>query len=86
MLDKIRNRESGDHVRLLLNISLVITEFHCQPPHESLHAVTDRLNLTGRNRETFYECRGVPQVMVSRTKLGHMHITLGSFDFTYCML
>ena len=25
MLGKIRNRESGDHVRLLLNISLVIT-------------------------------------------------------------
>ena len=40
-------------------------EFHCQPPNESLHAVTDRLNLTGRNRETFYECRGVPQVMAS---------------------
>ena len=40
-------------------------EFHCQPPNESLHAVTDRLNLTGRNKETFYECRGVPQVMAS---------------------
>ena len=29
------------------------TEFHCQPPKESPHAITDRLNLSGGARETF---------------------------------
>jgi len=40
-------------------------EFHCQPPKESPHALTDRLDLAGETRENFYECRGMPQIISS---------------------
>jgi len=40
-------------------------EFHCQPPKESPHALTDRLDLAGKTREKFYECRGMPQIISS---------------------
>ena len=40
-------------------------EFHCDPPKNSLHAMTDRLDSTGAKRERFFECRGVPQISLS---------------------
>ena len=40
-------------------------EFQCQPSKNSIHAITDHLDLTGRRRESFFECRGVPQIISS---------------------
>ena len=38
-------------------------EFHSEPPKESLHGLTNRLQLDTDQRISFYECRGKPLII-----------------------
>ena len=38
-------------------------EFHSEPPKDSLHGLTNRLQLDTNQRISFYECRGKPLII-----------------------